>query len=68
MAALQLALGEEPPDLRDYRVGAMFVRIALDQLVSLEDFAAMTQAGELSRSPSQPSQPSPALRAADPGA
>ncbi len=48
-AVVQLALGESVPPMRDYRVGAMFVRIALDQLAELSDFEQITMYGELSR-------------------
>lgn len=48
-AVVQLALGEEVSPMRDYRVGAMFVRIALDQLVELSDFEQITMYGQLSR-------------------
>ncbi len=35
--------------MRDYRVGTMFVRIALDQITDLEGFSRISTAGELVR-------------------
>ncbi|KPJ74942.1 MAG: hypothetical protein AMS19_14625 [Gemmatimonas sp. SG8_23] len=48
-AVVRLSLGEEVSPMRDYRVGAMFVRITLDQLVELSDFEQITMYGRLSR-------------------
>ncbi len=45
--AVQLAAGEYVEPASDYRVGTMFVRIAIDQVASLEDFSRLTQHGEL---------------------
>lgn len=50
-AVAQLAAGEELPPFEPYKVGAMFVRIALDQLTSLEDFSRLSTGGELHRTP-----------------
>ena len=48
MAAL-LAAGREVPRAADYEVGAMFVRISLDQVASLGDFQRMVTMGEVIR-------------------
>jgi carbamoyl-phosphate synthase large subunit len=45
------ALGEPLPPARDYRTGTMFVRISIDQIADLEDYAALATGGELSRRP-----------------
>jgi len=46
-AVVQLAAGRPVEPLTDYRVGAMFVRISIDQLASLEDYQAIVTSGEL---------------------
>ncbi|MCA9667112.1 MAG: ATP-grasp domain-containing protein [Myxococcales bacterium] len=46
-AVLRLALGDAVEPLCSYEVGTMFVRIALDQIASLEQLSAITQHGEL---------------------
>ncbi len=48
-AALQLALGQSVEPMTEYKIGAMFVRISLDQLADLEDFQQLATAGELHR-------------------
>lgn len=48
VAAL-LAAGERPAAREDYQVGAMFVRISLDQIARLDDFQSLVTTGELSR-------------------
>ncbi len=48
-AVVQLAAGRSVEPLRYYRVGTMFVRIALDQIASIEDFEAITTTGEIRR-------------------
>jgi carbamoyl-phosphate synthase large subunit len=48
MAAL-LAAGRKVPKPRDYDVGAMFVRISLDQVARLGDFQRMVTLGEVLR-------------------
>jgi carbamoyl-phosphate synthase large subunit len=47
-AVARLALGLEPPPFH-LEVGTMFVRISLDQIVPIEQFATITQEGELHR-------------------
>lgn len=49
-AVAQLAAGEDPGELPDYRPGTLFVRIAIDQIATMEDFQAIATTGELSRS------------------
>ncbi len=46
-AVVQLARGHCVTPLTSYRVGAMFVRISIDQLASLEDYQAVVTHGEL---------------------
>lgn len=46
-ATLRLAAGESMERLTEYRVGTMFVRIALDMIASLEDLQRIAQNGEL---------------------
>lgn len=48
-AVAQLAAGRSVPPMTDYEVGTMFVRISLDQIVSLADFERVTATGELHR-------------------
>lgn len=43
----QFALGNHVPPQTEYKVGAMFVRISLDQIVELSDFQQFIVAGEL---------------------
>lgn len=43
---LQRALGQQVAPLSEYRVGTLFIRIALDQIATLEDLAAITQHGQ----------------------
>jgi carbamoyl-phosphate synthase large subunit len=45
-AVAQLAMGEDPGSLSEPKVGAMFVRIALDQLTSIEEFQQIAATGE----------------------
>jgi carbamoyl-phosphate synthase large subunit len=45
----QLALGQRVLPQTDYRVGTMFVRIALDQIVAFSDFQQFVTLGDLSR-------------------
>jgi carbamoyl-phosphate synthase large subunit len=47
--AVELAAGREVRPIRDYEVGAMFVRISLDQVASLRDFQRMVTMGEVVR-------------------
>lgn len=51
-AVARLAAGEEVDPMTDYRVGTMFVRIALDQVVDVRDFASISTNGEIVRSES----------------
>lgn len=46
-AVVELALGRELSIGRDFRAGTMFVRIAIDQVVELDEFEAMATQGEL---------------------
>ncbi len=46
-AVVKLALGEPVEPMNDYRAGAMFVRISIDQLASMEDFQRISTAGEI---------------------
>lgn len=48
-AVARLAAGEAVEPMHEFRVGAMFVRISLDQLAELGDFEQMTSRGELLR-------------------
>lgn len=48
-AAVELAAGRTPAPLGGYEVGAMFVRIALDQVATLRDFERMVTLGEIAR-------------------
>lgn len=45
--AAQKALGRDVQPVREYRVGTMFVRIAIDQIASLDDYASLATTGEL---------------------
>ena len=49
LAAMQLARGVEPDPLGDYTVGTLFVRIAIDQIATLDEFQALATTGELHR-------------------
>jgi carbamoyl-phosphate synthase large subunit len=51
-AVAQLAAGESLPPLPDYRPGTMFVRIAIDQIATMEDFQRIATTGELCAEPS----------------
>lgn len=57
-AVAQLAAGLRPERLEPYRVGTMFVRIALDQIADISDFEKIATAGELVREPSGEEEPS----------
>jgi carbamoyl-phosphate synthase large subunit len=46
-AAVQLAAGERLEPLPAFRAGTMFVRIALDQIASMDDFQKLASTGEL---------------------
>jgi carbamoyl-phosphate synthase large subunit len=48
-AAVRLAAGRKVTPRRDYAVGTLFVRIALDQIVSLGDFQSIVTGAELIR-------------------
>lgn len=49
-AVAELAAGRDLTALNDYRVGTMFVRIALDQITDMLPFSRMSTTGELVRS------------------
>jgi carbamoyl-phosphate synthase large subunit len=49
LAVTRLALGEDPDVGRDYRVGTMFVRIAIEQIADLGEFEQLSTFGELHR-------------------
>lgn len=46
-AVVRLALGEEVEPMNDVKAGAMFVRISIDQLASMDDFQEISTTGEL---------------------
>ena len=48
-AVAELAAGRPVPTFTDYKVGAMFVRIAIDQVANLADFQQMVTLGEVAR-------------------
>lgn len=48
-AVANLAAGRPAPVFGDYKVGTMFVRIALDQIASFADFQQMVTLGEVAR-------------------
>ncbi|MFP4599238.1 MAG: ATP-grasp domain-containing protein [Persicimonas sp.] len=48
-AAVQLAAGEAVAPMHEYRPGTMFVRIALDQIATMDDFQKIATSGELHR-------------------
>ncbi|MGM0576718.1 MAG: ATP-grasp domain-containing protein [Myxococcota bacterium] len=50
-AVVRLARGEEVDPGGDYRVGTMFVRISVDQIVPIEDFQRITTTGHLAHAP-----------------
>jgi len=50
IAVARLAAGEKVARLTDYRVGTMFVRIAIDQVATLEDLQRISTTGEIVRS------------------
>lgn len=49
-ALVELALGALPEPMRDYEVGKLFVRIAIDQIASVADLERIVTAGEIRRS------------------
>lgn len=53
-ATLDLALGQEPRALPDCGAGKMFVRIALDQPATIEDFQRVVTTGEICRAAGPP--------------
>jgi carbamoyl-phosphate synthase large subunit len=48
-AVVRLALGEAVEATRDFEVGTMFVRIAIDQIARIEDLETLSTTGELHR-------------------
>ncbi len=48
-AVAELAAGRPAPVFGDYKVGSMFVRIAIDQVASFADFQHMVTLGEVAR-------------------
>ena len=48
-AVAQIAAGRTIDALRDYKVGTMFVRIALDQITDIEGLSRMSTLGEIVR-------------------
>jgi len=54
-AVARLAAGEAVEPMTEYRVGTMFVRISLDQIVPLEDFEQMSTLGALHNRSKDPS-------------
>jgi carbamoyl-phosphate synthase large subunit len=46
-AVAQLAAGQAVEPMTEYRVGTMFVRISIDQIVELSDFEQIASTGEL---------------------
>lgn len=48
-AVAQLAAGRAVKPMREYRVGTMFVRIAVDQITDLAGFSAISTEGEIVR-------------------
>lgn len=53
-AVARLAAGLRVDPLPDYRVGTMFVRIALDQIADIADFERIATEGSLVRTPEDP--------------
>lgn len=47
-AVVRLALGEQVAPLPEFRAGTLFVRIALDQIASIDDLQSLSTAGEIS--------------------
>lgn len=45
-AVARLAMGERVAPMRDFQAGTMFVRIAIDQIATLDDLQIMTTVGE----------------------
>ncbi len=50
-ATAQLALGRQVTPMNEYRVGTMFVRIALDQIADISQLQRLSASGELLGSP-----------------
>jgi carbamoyl-phosphate synthase large subunit len=48
--AIAIATGTEPAAIRDYRVGTMFIRTALDQIADVSDLEKIVMNGEWRRS------------------
>lgn len=48
-AVVRLALGEAVAPMTEFRAGTMFVRIALDQIASIDDLETISTTGELHR-------------------
>jgi carbamoyl-phosphate synthase large subunit len=48
-ALVRLAAGEPVPALEGYTIGRMFVRIAIDQVTTMDDFARIATVGEMLR-------------------
>ena len=57
-AAVALAAGRRLAPLAPYRVGTMFVRIAVDQIAQLSDFERMVTVGEIARGAPESRAPS----------
>lgn len=55
-AAAQLAAGGVVEPMEDYAAGTMFVRIALDQLATMDDFQKLATTGEIHHHPEQNTQ------------
>ena len=51
LAVARLAAGQRLDPLTDYRVGTMFVRIAIDQIADLSDFQTISTTGAITRYP-----------------
>ena len=47
----RMALGEAVTPSTEYRAGTMFIRIAIDQITTLDDYQALVSLGELHRRP-----------------
>jgi hypothetical protein len=43
----QLAMGTDPAPLPEYKVGTMFVRISLEQIVTIETLEEIISKGEI---------------------
>lgn len=48
-AVMDLALGKQVDPMTEYQVGAMFVRISIDQIANISDFQSMVTTGEVVR-------------------